>query len=78
MAKCDVCKNEYDKTFTITIQNNSYVFDCFECAIHKLAPFCAHCGCRGIGHGVDTALQTYCCNHCAAAGSFGSLARQSV
>ncbi len=72
MAKCDVCQNEYDKTFTVTIQNNSYVFDSFECAIHKLAPFCAYCGCRVIGHGVEIALKTYCCNHCAAAGSIES------
>jgi len=29
------------------------VFDSFECAIHRLAPACAHCGCKVVGHGVE-------------------------
>jgi hypothetical protein len=29
-----------------------YTFDCFECAIQALAPTCAHCQSRVIGHGV--------------------------
>ena len=28
-------------------------FDSFECAIHAMAPRCAHCQCHAIGHGVD-------------------------
>ena len=33
--------------------------------IHKLAPLCAHCGCRIIGHGVDrNDGLDYCCTHC--------------
>jgi hypothetical protein len=30
-----------------------HVFDSFECAIHKMAAVCEHCGCRIIGHGVE-------------------------
>jgi hypothetical protein len=31
-----------------------------------LAPLCAHCGCRIVGHGVENdAGQMYCCAHCA-------------
>ena len=33
----------------------SYTFDSFECAIQKLAPTCAHCGCRILGHGIEEA-----------------------
>jgi hypothetical protein len=40
-------------------------FDCFECAIHRLAPACSHCGCRIIGHGIEAGPTMYCCAHCA-------------
>lgn len=66
MAKCEVCGNSYDKTFDVTMAGTSYTFDSFECAIHKLAPSCAHCGCRIIGHGVEQNEVIYCCAHCAA------------
>jgi hypothetical protein len=65
MAKCEVCHNEYDKAFTVTIANKSHTFDSFECAIHALAPTCAHCGCKVVGHGVEANNEIYCCSHCA-------------
>ena len=49
MATCDVCGNEYDKPVQITQQGRTMTFDCFECAIHAVAPRCAHCDCRIIG-----------------------------
>src|SRR5262245_39172370 len=51
MAKCEVCGNDYDKSFTVTMGGASHTFDSFECAIHALAPECAHCGCKIMGHG---------------------------
>jgi hypothetical protein len=42
-----------------------HVFDSFECAIHALAPRCAHCDCRIIGHGVESDGVIYCCANCA-------------
>jgi hypothetical protein len=36
-----------------------------ECAIHALAPTCAHCGCRIIGHGVEADGRMFCCANCA-------------
>jgi hypothetical protein len=30
-----------------------------------LAPVCAHCECRIIGHGVESNGTMYCCVHCA-------------
>lgn len=66
MAFCTVCDNEYDKAFTITTAGGeTYVFDCFECAIHALAPACAICGVKIIGHGLEADGAIYCCNHCA-------------
>ncbi|MGE5682886.1 MAG: hypothetical protein ACM34K_18620 [Bacillota bacterium] len=65
MARCEVCGNEYDKSFTVSIANKTHVFDSFECAIHALAPVCAHCGCKVIGHGVEVSGKIYCCEHCA-------------
>ena len=52
MGRCEVCDNEYDKAFTVTVEGREHTFDSFECAIHALAPVCAHCGCKVIGHGV--------------------------
>jgi hypothetical protein len=66
MATCEVCGNDYDKSFDVTPhQGGTHTFDSFECAIHALAPRCAHCGCRVIGHGVEAEGQIFCCAHCA-------------
>jgi hypothetical protein len=48
----------------ITQQGRRHVFDSFECAIHKMAPKCSHCGCSVIGHGVEREGQTFCCDAC--------------
>ncbi len=66
MGTCSVCGNTYDKTFTIRDGNGGESeFDSFECAIHKLAPTCAHCHCRIIGHGIEGGDAMYCCANCA-------------
>lgn len=36
-----------------------------KCAIHMVAEKCAHCGCRIIGHGVESDRGIFCCAHCA-------------
>src|SRR5207244_2990147 len=69
MAKCFVCGNNYDKSFTVTREAEKLDFDCFECAIHALAPTCSHCGCKVIGHGVEQDAKTFCCEHCARQGA---------
>ncbi len=65
MPACEVCGNDYDKAMEITVQGSSHTFDSFECAIHALAPSCAHCGCKIIGHGHEAGGSMYCCAHCA-------------
>jgi hypothetical protein len=65
MEKCEVCGNDYDKSFTVTMQGRKHTFDSFECAIHALAPACAHCGCKVVGHGVEQAGTVFCCASCA-------------
>jgi len=64
-TKCETCGNEYGDTFTVTRNGSTHTFDSFECAIEKLAPRCDSCGCRIIGHGVETDSQIFCCAHCA-------------
>jgi hypothetical protein len=65
MATCELCGNDYDKSFQVTMAGKSHTFDSFECAIHVLAPTCAHCKCRVIGHGVEANGTIFCCAHCA-------------
>jgi hypothetical protein len=65
MARCEVCGNEYDKAFELSVGGQTHVFDSFECAIHAVAPTCSHCGCKIIGHGVEADGILYCCAHCA-------------
>jgi hypothetical protein len=65
MAKCDCCGNEYDKAFQVTKDGTTRNFDSFECAIHMLAPACGHCGCKIVGHGVESHKGLYCCASCA-------------
>ena len=62
---CDVCGNTYDKAFQVTMQGKTGTFDSFECAIHAMAPRCAHCKCMIIGHGVEEGDRIFCCAHCA-------------
>ena len=65
MAECEVCGNDYDKVMEINIAGKTHVFDSFECAIHRLAPRCARCECRIVGHGVEADDVFYCSAHCA-------------
>ena len=52
MAKCEACGDDYDKSFEVVARGKTYAFDSFGCAIHALAPTCAPCGVRIIGHGL--------------------------
>ena len=63
--RCDVCGNDYDKAFQVTRDGRTMTFDAFECAIHAMAPRCAHCDCMVIGHGVEADGVIYCCANCA-------------
>lgn len=65
MARCEVCGNDYDKPIEVSAAGRRHIFDCFECAIHRMAPVCEHCGCKVIGHGVEVSGRFYCCAHCA-------------
>jgi hypothetical protein len=75
MATCDTCGNSYDKTFTVTRGGISGTFDSFECAANAMAPECAHCHCRILGHGMEAGDATfYCCAHCAREAGHAELA----
>jgi hypothetical protein len=79
MERCEVCGNDYDKTFQIITHSGSkHVFDSFECAIQKLAPHCEHCGCQILGHGMEVNGGFYCCAHCARMPESTTLDRISI
>jgi hypothetical protein len=66
MAVCEVCGNDYYMSFEVhTIGGSVHTFDSLECAIHRLAPVCEHCGCPVVGHGSEVEGRIYCCAHCA-------------
>ena len=65
MPECEVCGNDYDKVLEVRFGGSQHVFDSFECAIHALAPTCAHCSVKIVGHGVEADGSMFCCSHCA-------------
>jgi len=66
MPVCDTCGNDYANAFTITTHDGQvHTFDSFECAVHALAPRCACCHVRVMGHGLEANGNVYCCEHCA-------------
>jgi len=67
MPRCNTCGNEYERSFEVRVDGRSYTFDCFECAIHKLAPVCETCSCRIVGHGIQSGDRMFCSAHCARA-----------
>jgi hypothetical protein len=67
MQNCAMCGNGYDKLMEVKLNGKSYLFDCFECAINKLAPICSNCQGRIIGHGAETSGKFFCSSHCAKA-----------
>jgi hypothetical protein len=68
MGICETCGNDYERSFDIVQDGRTRTFDSFECAIQAVAPACAHCGCRVIGHGVEAGGRIFCCGHCSSAG----------
>jgi hypothetical protein len=78
MAQCEVCGNDYDMAFEVHAQGAVHVFDSFECAIHRMAPVCEHCGCKVVGHGVQAERRFFCCVHCAQTEGVGAQLRDRV
>ncbi|WP_436698163.1 hypothetical protein [Nocardioides sp. BYT-33-1] len=66
MGACSTCGNDYDKTFAVETADGTHLtFDSIECAAHLIAPACAHCDCRILGHGIEASGTIYCCANCA-------------
>jgi hypothetical protein len=72
-TECEVCGNTYDKAFEVVMQGAKHTFDSFECAVHKLAPKCATCQCRILGHGMEANGRMFCCANCAKKGGITAL-----
>lgn len=65
-ATCEVCGNEYHNPIAVSVGGaETHSFDSFECAIHALAPTCAHCGVKVVGHGIEAGDDVFCCASCA-------------
>lgn len=64
MDVCESCGNRYAHPLRVRIDGAEHIFDCFECAIHALAPRCSNCGVRVLGHGVEVNNTIYCSAHC--------------
>jgi hypothetical protein len=73
MNACEVCGNKYDKSFQVIQSGRTHTFDSLECAVSVLAPTCAHCQCRILGHGLEAGGATYCCAHCARTAGYTQL-----
>ena len=73
MGKCEVCGNEYDKSFDVVIENETHTFDSFECAINAVAPTCEQCGIKIVGHGVEADGNIFCCANCAESAGISNL-----
>jgi len=73
MMRCHTCHNEYDDLIEITMSGKTYHFDCFECAIHALAPRCEVCEVRIIGHGYEAGESMFCSAHCAKEAGHGGV-----
>ena len=66
MAMCEVCGNEYRMAFEVRVAGAVHVCDSLGCAAQRIAPICENCGCRILGHGLETEEgRFYCCGHCA-------------
>jgi len=65
MDCCVVCGHSSDLCFTVVTANGRrYVLDSLECAIDRLAPRCASCGVRIIGHATVVGTSLFCGVHC--------------
>ncbi len=78
MAVCEVCGNDYAMSFEVVAQGATHTFDSFECAIHRMAPICEHCGVKVVGHGMTVEGRFYCCAHCARAEHDGAAVADSA
>jgi hypothetical protein len=58
MARCEVCGNDYDKSFELIAAGARHTFDSFECAIQAIAPICEHCNMSGRTEHSAPAIQT--------------------
>src|SRR5262249_52442631 len=75
MAICDTCGIRTDEPLRITYHGQTCDFCCFECAITPLAPRCAHCEGKVIGHGsYGEGGRIFCCSHCKELAEQGAVA----
>lgn len=76
MAPCEACGNDYPLSFEIhTVSGVRQVFNCFGCAIHRLAPVYEQCGRRILTRGMGVARYLFRYSSCAGTNGLASAAR---
>ena len=65
MGVCDLCGNDYDRSFTITRGDRSRTYDSLECAVTDLGARLRTLRVPRPGHGVEKGGVVFCCSHCA-------------
>lgn len=66
-SRCEVCGQEASVGVRVVVGGVTHLFDCFQCAIHRLAPECDHCGCRILGRVRRSSGRPFCSEGCAQA-----------
>ncbi len=66
-TRCEVCGQEAGGGVRVVAGGLTHVFDSFQCAIHRLAPECDHCGCRILGRIFTSSGRPFCSEGCAQA-----------
>jgi hypothetical protein len=66
-ARCEVCGFATRSGIRIIAGGVTHLFDSYQCAIHRLAPECEHCGCRILGRPLEVQQRPYCSPECLAA-----------
>lgn len=70
MEHCVVCGNGDEHPLVIVHDGERLAFDCFGCAIERLAPRCERCGSLVLGRGVRLGRRCFCSAHCADVAGF--------
>ncbi len=67
VARCEVCGLATRSPIRVIANGATHTFDSYQCAIHRLAAECEHCGCRILGRSLESEGRHFCSSECLAA-----------
>lgn len=65
MARCEVCGNDYDKAFVVTLEGSEHTFDSFGAPSTPWPPSATTAAAGWLGMGSKVTAKSICCAHCA-------------